>query len=54
MANTSNFTDGYLEMEGNVVDDEVDGEWNGYEYGYKYGQNITTMEIFVLLRVFLS
>ena len=29
------FTDGYLEMEGNVVDDEVDGEWNGYEYGYK-------------------
>ena len=29
------FSDGYLEMEGNVVDDEVDGEWNGYEYGYK-------------------
>ena len=29
------FADGYLEMEGNVVDDEVDGEWNGYEYGYK-------------------
>ena len=29
------FTEGYLEMEGNVVDDEVDGEWNGYEYGYK-------------------
>ena len=29
------FAEGYLEMEGNVVDDEVDGEWNGYEYGYK-------------------
>ena len=29
------FTEGYLSMEGNVVNDEVDGEWNGYEYGLK-------------------